>query len=195
MEGQSAWSVFINFKDRVSRTELSKAARYQARLQLATGFRDLPLANVSIATAESYFVLMKLALAYSDLEALESLLGKNYVRVTDELFHHALCQGQFDQLIQHLITAAKDQRRPTDEELVLFRGLAVPQDLTPIVKHSRHAVFHASATPNSLKLQSSPERRRLLLGLAYSTLASCEESFGRYVSSVRKRPKSSATKL
>jgi len=137
---------------------------------------------------------MKLALAYSALEALETLTGKNSVRVTDRLFHHALCQGQFEPLIQHLIAAAKDQRRPTDEELAMFRGLAVPQDLTPIVKHSRHAVFHASATPSSLKLQSSPEKRRLLLGLANSTLAACEKSFDRYVSSVRQRPKSSESK-
>jgi len=193
-EGPSSWNVFIKFKERVTRTELAKASRYRARLQLAIGFRDLPLANVSIATAESYFVLVKLALAYSALEALESLTGKNSVRVTDKLFHHALCQGQFEQLIQHLIAAAKDQRRPTDEELAKYMGLEAPQDLTPIVKHSRHAVFHASATPNSLKLQSSPERRRLLLGLANSTLAACENSFDRFVSSIKQRPKHSVTK-
>lgn len=189
-EGPSSWSLFIKFKDRMTGTEFAKASRYRARLQLAIGLRDLPLANVSLATAESYFVLMKLALAYSALEALESLIGKNSIRVTDRQFHHALCHGQFEKLIQHLIAAAKNQHRSTDGELAKFSGLSMPQDLTPIVKHSRHAVFHASATPNSLQLQSSPERRRLLLGLANSTLAACEKSFDRFVSGVRQRPRS-----
>lgn len=188
-EDPSAWKVFIKYQDRVTRSEFAKASRFRARLQLVVGFRDLPLAQVSAATAESYFVLMKLSLAYTTLEALESLLGKKSVRVTDKVFHSALSQGQFDALLKHFIEAAKEQPRPTDAELTGFLSASMTQDLTPIVKHSRHAVFHASATPNSLKLQGSPERRRLLLGLANSTIEACDKAFSRYVATMKQRPK------
>ena len=147
------------------------------------------LESISPATASSYFVLLKLSLAYSALEALESLTGKNSIRVRDQRFHIALSQHQFDKLIQHLIYAAKNQVRPTDGELEKYLVDKPDEDLTAIVKHSRHAVFHASITPNSLRLQNSIERRDLLLGLANSTILACESAFDTYVKKVRQRPK------
>lgn len=185
----SAWSSFIKYKDRVSATEFAKGAQYRARFKLATGFRNLLLSDVSPATAESYFVLIKLSLAYSAIEAVEALVGRNSVQVLDDEFHRALELGHFERFLKHLMLAASSQARPTDLELIDFSSGAVPKNLRPLVKHSRHVVFHASVTPSSLKLQNSPERRRLLLGLANATLDSCEQAFKRYVASVRQRPR------
>lgn len=189
IEAPSSWAIFIRFRDRVTSTEFIKASRYRARLKLASSFREIVLDNISPATASSYFVLLKLSLAYSALEALESLTGKNSIRVTDQRFHAALSQHLFDALIQHLVDAAKNQVRPTDAELEKFLVDKPDEDLTSIVKHSRHAVFHASITPNSLKLQNSSERRELLLSLANSTLLACERAFDAYVKRVKQRPK------
>ena len=173
----------------MSSTEFAKGARYRARLKLAKGLRNLPLSDVSEATTESYFVLLKLSLAYSALEALESLVGRGSIQVIDDRFHSALELGQFDRLVKHLVAAAKDQPRATDAELRAFCGSPIPKDLRPLVKHARHVVFHASVTPYSLKLQGSPERRKMILGLANATLDACEQSFTRYVQRVKQRPK------
>jgi len=185
----SCWSTLIKYRDRVSSNEFAKAARYRARHQLATAIRNLPIRELSTATVESYFVLVKLSLAYSAVEAVESLVGRNSVQVRDDEFHKALEDGQFDRLIKHLIIAAEAQSRPTDGELLAFCKATAPMDLRPLVKHARHVVFHASVTPSSLRLQSSPERRRLLLGLTNSTLEACERAFCRFVSRVQQRPK------
>jgi len=189
IEAPSSWAVFIKLKDRVSQTEFSKASRYRARLKLASSFKGIVLDNVAPATNGSYFALLKLSLAYSALESLESLTGKNSIIVTDRDFHQSICRREFDKLLRHLISAAKQQSRPTHGELEKYLLEDPDQDLTSIVKHSRHAVFHASITPNSLLLQSSQERRELLIGLANSTLFACETGFDKYVAKVRQRPR------
>ena len=133
--------------------------------------------------------MIKLSLSYSAVEAVEALVGKNSVQVLDVEFHTALESGQFERLVKHLISAASNQARPTEQELLDFSSAPAPENLRPLVKHSRHVVFHASVTPSSLKLQSSPERRKLLLGLANATLDACEQAFSRYVAKVQQRPK------
>jgi hypothetical protein len=99
----SSWSKVLLNRDVLSRQEFSRASKYRARYEFARDFRDLNIPEASDQTKESYFVLLKLGLAYSAIETLENLLGKGrQVVVRDAAFVAGLEFGEFDKLLAHL---------------------------------------------------------------------------------------------
>jgi hypothetical protein len=188
-QNAGAWDLLLEYKDRATRVEFSKAARYRARYKVAANLRSLPLDGLSNATAESYFVLVKLSFAYSAVEALESLTGKNSLEIEDPDFHEALAGGKLERFMRHLLEAARSQARSTGPELEPFLQSNPPKNIRAIVKHARHVVFHASITPSAIGLQGSTMRRQLILGLANATLAACEKKLRVFAKSLSHRPR------
>ncbi len=138
---------------------------------------------------------MKLALAYSALEACENLLGEGRkIKVLDSDFSAALESGEFRNLILHLDAVARAQaesRRPNDSKwrspLAPFSEEPYPKDLVVIAQHARHGVFHASLTPNRIGIPKSKTRKNLIVSLANSTLTAAHAEFGSWVKRVQRR--------
>ncbi len=153
------------------------AAKFKSRIDLVHSLRSIHFENISASTSDSYFVLLKLGLVQTCVEALETLLGDGRrVKVFDEDFYQHLSKGTFDQLLEHVTSHS---RRKTGRMGSLSKYLTQPPDpdLALLVRNARNITFHASATAHSLGLTSSRLRRELLLGLANSTLNAVEKEF------------------
>lgn len=183
------WDRLLKYRDRATKLEFSKASKFRARVKLTRGLRSISIPSLSTASAESYFVLTKLAFSYSAIEAVEFLSGRNTVKVSYQSARKALESGQFTQLVNQMVEIAGSLSRDTSSELKEYQSPKIPENLRPLVKHARHVMFHASATPNSLGLQNSTHRRELLLGLANATLAASERVFIRWLDSLENRPR------
>lgn len=187
----SAWSRVLMHRDVLTRQEFSRASQYRARYEFAKDFRDLSIPTASDQTRESYFVLLKLGLAYSAIETLENLLEqRRRVVVRDEAFVAALESGEFNKLLSHLRDRAKRNGRDNSKNLDKYEKPRPGENLADLVRHSRNVVFHGSITPTSIGLGSSKKRRGLVLGLANSSLVACNREFARWVTGIEKRPKS-----
>lgn len=173
---------YFEFQKRLESTRSTAAARAKARIDLAENFRNIKLGHLKDDSQESYFVLLKLGLAFTAVEAVEGVLGKgNRIVITDDAFRSAVQQGTFNKLVEHLYTQAdrtvkrRDKSR-SDEELPPFMNGSCPSDLAVLVRHSRNVVFHASMTPSTIGLAGAPVSRRLLLGLANQAIRAAEKT-------------------
>jgi hypothetical protein len=165
----------------LSATELNAARQVAARLNLARGLRRLEIDSLGQTSAEAYFALLKLSLAYSAADAMKTLDAGWQVVVVDHEMQRALSRGMFEDLLMHLRASADRQQKPNTKELVAF-GLGQPNlSLLTFVKHCRNVVFHASATPRTIGLASSKNRRELILGLANSTLLAVEKTLNSWL--------------
>jgi len=184
----SSWSKVLMRRDLLSKKEFSRASQYRARYEFARDFRDLIIPSASLETRESYFVLLKLGLAYSAIETLENLLEKRRrVVVKDEAFAAALESGEFDKLLSHLRDRATRNGHDNRIYLDKYDNPRPGENLADLVRNSRNVVFHGSITPNSIGLGASKRRRELVLGLANSSLFACNREFARWAKEIDKR--------
>jgi hypothetical protein len=171
------WSTLKACKSDLPPGTFDAAAKFKSRIDLVHSLRSINFENTSASTSDSYFVLLKLGLVQSCVEALEVFLGEGRrVKVFDDVFYQHLSQGTFNELLEHIMIHAE---RKTGKVGSLSKYLTVPPDpdLSLLVRNARNITFHASATANSLGLASSRRRRELLLGLANSTLTAVESEF------------------
>lgn len=179
------WEFVVQNRLALTSREFSALSRFKARFDFAHNLRSFSTLGISKPTEEAYFVLMKLGLAYSAVEALQLALGKGRnFKLEVSTLRAFVAAGELDALIKHLLAAAKQQKRDNSSELTVFLEPDCPSDLLPLVKHSRHVMFHGSATPNSLKLAGSKRRRQLILDLAIATLAMTEMELQKWLKTV-----------
>lgn len=184
----SSWSKVLMRRDLLSKKEFSRASQYRARYEFARDFRDLSIPTASAQTRESYFVLLKLGLAYSAIETLENLLERRRrVIVKDKAFAAALESGEFSKLLSHFRDRATRNGRNISIFLERYENARPGENLAELVRHSRNLVFHGSITPNSIGLGASASRRELVLGLANSSLIACNREFARWAKEIEKR--------
>jgi hypothetical protein len=184
----SSWSKVLLHRDVLSRQEFSRASQYRARYEFARDFRDFNIPKSSDQTKESYFVLLKLGLAYSAIEILENLLDRGRrVMVKDEAFAAALGTGEFRKLLSHLRNRANRNGSDNSKYLDKYEKPRPGENLADLVRHSRNVVFHGSITPTSIGLGSSKKRRELVLGLANSSLVACNREFARWAKEIEKQ--------
>jgi len=190
----SSWSKVVSHRDLLSQQEFTKASRYRARYDFAKEFRDISTPSVSQQTKESYFVLLKLGLAYSAIETLEKLLENGRrVAVRDEAFTAGLESGEFTKFLAHLQDRARRNEYDSSKYLEKYLNPKRNVDLADFVRHSRNVVFHGSVTPHSIGLSSSKNRRELVLSLANSSLVACNREFSSWAKRIENRAIHSST--
>ena len=164
-------------KELLDAEELACARQVAARINLAQGLRAVEIDSLGQASLDSYFVLLKLSLAYSAADAMKTLDASWNVKVIDPSMQQALAKGTFEALLVHLRLNSDRQKNSNSKELAGFGPGQANEELITLVKHCRHVVFHASAAPKTIGLAASKQRRALLLGLANATLSAVESTF------------------
>lgn len=71
----SAWKKFLTLKSSYNSSEFAAFSRYRARYNLARGLESITVAKMAQATEDSYFVALRVTLAYTALESLEKALS------------------------------------------------------------------------------------------------------------------------
>lgn len=175
----------IDLKEKLTAREFAALSRYKARLDFAHSLRSLNTLELSAATTDAYFVLTKLGLAFSAIEALRAAIGKDrqFVLRQSEV-QQAIESGELAALIQHLHRQAASQKRGNPKELEGYLNGQCDEDLLPLVKHARHVMFHGSVTPNTVSLAGSRKRRGVVLALATATLALTESELEHWLRTV-----------
>lgn len=159
----------------------SALTRFNARFNLATSFVGVTLAGASERTAQAYSSGIRVALAYSALEALDSALGKRIARVRmsdDELarkYRSHTCDGLRGLLEESTHESqVKAQLRHLTED-------PDADDVMPVATAVRHLVFHGDFTAHGSGAAQSAGVRKFLDGLADSLILRADDQFELYL--------------
>jgi hypothetical protein len=170
----SVWREVITARAELTPKEFAAASRFKARWEFASQLTMFSANSLQDRTLRGYFALTKLGLAYSAVEALQQTTGKgwNLFLRHDELAAR-IAGGELEKLIKHIQNAAqavaKKEKRTYKPEIEVYLTGEKQSDLLPLVKHSRHVMFHGAITPTSVAL-ANRQRQDLVLRLAEATL-------------------------
>jgi hypothetical protein len=153
-------------------------AKYIARADYVRGLRSTSIVGLAPAASEGYFVMLKLALAYSGLELAAAITSrKNSMGIQHSAFAQSLRRGDFDSLLRALDKGISARFRGLEaSHMVRFKTASDSQDLTKLVSALRNYMLHGSFTPNESGLAASKKRRELILALANTTLLASDEA-------------------
>jgi hypothetical protein len=130
-------------------------ARFAARYRFAGQLNNIELLNSSDSTTDSYLSAIRLALAYSALEALESELGKGSISIKSEKLALKI---KNDRLLKFRTFVVQSSEPALRRRLENFFGNKNNFDLRPVVEALRHAMFHGYFNPSSSGITSKSAR-------------------------------------
>jgi hypothetical protein len=161
--------------------------RFAARYRMSHGFRGVDLIGVSEATKSGFESGLRLTLAYSALETLESALPSDppRTRIADRALAGRLRNPSNRKLAELILEdrdSSKARKLAERIDVVMSGG---DDDLRPVVEKVRHLVAHGVFTAHGSGLASSAKRRLLIDDLADATLGASDERFTAWVNSIR----------
>lgn len=169
---QKYWRKLAELKNQLPEKQFARISKYQARSTYARELRSTRIQGLSPASAEGYFVMLKLSLAYSAIELIHPAVVTNLV-VTDSKVAAALIAGKFAKLID-AISNSSNGRDSKPEVTHAWAALADDQtNLLPLIKHCRHLMFHGAFSPNETGM-TLLSRQTLLLGLGLKALETAD---------------------
>lgn len=157
--------------------------RFAARYRAASQLRGVSFAGISEATAAGYTEALRVALAYSALDALETATGSNsrqpaitvHTPVLAAAFRTRRCDKLRDFLQGNL------GNKTLQERLAVLAGSDSATDVRPIVEGMRHLVFHGVFTPGGSGLGRSSWLRTFIADLAQEALDSIDQHFSAWL--------------
>lgn len=180
MANASSWNRYIRSLEKGGRPD-SAFARFNARFNLATSFEGVLFAGVSDRTVQAYSSGIRVALAYSALEALESALGKRIAqtRMPDESlarrYRSRTCNG-LRELLEESTHAAQVQH-----QLQVLAANQHADDVMPVAAAVRHLVFHGDFTAHGFGAAQSAVVRKFLEDLANALITRADDQFELYL--------------
>lgn len=184
MTDPSSWRKFVTLKSSYSASEFAAFSRYRARYKLAQGLDSITVEGMAQATVESYFVALRVTLAYTALESLEKALSVGPgTQVIDEKLLEQLLDKRNSEMCQALLESIDPDNHPREREK--FRKLldGESKNLRSAAYAIRNLMAHGVLTANRLGLDKSKARRQLLNDLADCVLAAADKRFTKCVSS------------
>lgn len=179
MTNASCWSRYISSLGEAGPT--SALARFNARFNLATSFEGVTLAGTSERTAQAYSSGIRVALAYSALEALDSALGKRVARarMPDEAlartYRSRTCDG-----LRELLGGATHASQ-VQAQLRHLTDVQDADDVMPVAAAVRHLVFHGDFTAHGSGAAQSAGVRKFLDDLAAALILRADDQFELYL--------------
>lgn len=165
---QKYWRKLNEIKSELPEKHFARISKYQARSTYARELRSTRIQGLSPASADGYFVMLKLSLAYSAIELIHPKVINSLV-VTDVKVSAALKAGKFNKLVD----AISDSSKATNSKPEVTHAWASESDsqtnLLPLIKDCRHLMFHGAFSPSETGL-TAISRRTLLLGLGIRSL-------------------------
>ena len=179
----SSWRKYLAQEPNHDPEDFAAFSRYRARYKLAHGLDSITVEGMAQATEESYFVALRVTLAYTALESLETALSDGpgtqvqNAKILERLLHERnseMCQALLESIDPDTHQRERDKfRKLLDGESKNLRSAAYA---------IRNLMAHGVLTANRLGLDKSKARRQLLNDLADCVLAAADTRFTKYVS-------------
>jgi len=184
------WPEYVRQVESASETIDPFLANAAARYRFASTLDGLSTPGLTIGTEQGYFVVTKLAFAYTSLEALERGLNlftkEKKAQIIDFRVAKALHTGKFAGALRQIEDAAEDGRKhkvAADLEK-LFQDHE-SGNVRVFVEGLRNCLFHGKFTPSKSGLTANIGNRNLILGLAEQVLLTTDDVLGAWVKSRR----------
>lgn len=167
------WCKLSGIKSQVPEKHFARISKYQARSAYTRQLRSTKIDDLSSATAEGYFVMLKLSLAYSSIELINPSVINN-LKVVSQSTAKMILAGKFDFLIGAMVKSPKvrNYKSATDEWRA---SLQLDSDLLPYIRQARHLMFHGAFSPSEAGLTTLAKQSQLLT-LAEEALAQADEA-------------------
>jgi len=180
----SAWRKFVAQKSSYSANEFAAFSRFRARYKLAHGLDSITVKSMAEATVDSYFVALRVTLAYTALESLENALsiGPGTQVHNSKLLERLLHERNSD-MCQALLDSIDPKTHPKERKKFQKLLAGESKNLRSAAYAIRNLMAHGVLTANRLGLDKSQARRKLLNDFAECVLATADTRFSKYVSS------------
>jgi len=135
-------------------------------------------------SSDSYYVLLKLALLYSAVEAWERLTGKGLFMVSDQELSESLAgDPAWKHFWERLMSVTSSSKLKTSLQAFYDRETS---DLIPLLTAIRHGFFHPGLTATNSTLVAKPKLRELLLKTHARVEGALIESFEDWASKMER---------
>jgi len=180
----TSWKKFVALKASYSASEFAAFSRFRARYKLAHGLESITVERMAQATVDSYFVALRVTLAYTALESLESaLLVGPGTQVTDEKLLKQLLAERNSEMCKALLKSIDPKSHLKEREKFQKLLDGESKNLRFAAYAVRNLMAHGVLTANRLGLDKSKARRKLLDDLAECVLTAANTRFKKHVSS------------
>lgn len=153
--------------------------RFAARFRMAAGMRSVAYPGMGAATAEGYSVALRVALAYTALEAWEKAMGlAKQTVIEDDVLAGDFRNAELSRLREHLLGASRSGMR--GRVALVVAGEEVT-DVRPLAEALRNVVFHGDFTPGGAGLTRSAAARAWARRLSQAVLGTVEADFQAWV--------------
>jgi hypothetical protein len=138
-----------------------KVANFGVKYRLAQDLKSSAFEGDTAAT-DAYYVLLKLSILYSAIEALELIVGKGEVSICDGLtvreFRETEEWQPFLKVLDEVVSSSK-----LKGQLDRMGREGGHDDLRPVFESVRHGFFHPGLTAQNSTLTANPKLRLFLL--------------------------------
>lgn len=180
----TAWKTYRVYVADGSLPEDGDFNRYAARYRVASKLQEVRFTDLAEATARGYTEALRVALAYSALEALETAVAASSKRPAITVHSPALAAAfRADRCgkLRDLLQAQLDNKGLKTRLVDLARG-DHGDDVRPVVEGIRHLVFHGVFTPGGAGTSRSKWSQDFLAGLGREVLDSTDQHFTAWLS-------------
>lgn len=188
MTSPASWTSFVALCPNDAIRNASQLSRFKARYSLAINFQELTLSQGSQGLQDSYSSALRVTLAYTALESLETALG---TRNQTSIFNNEIAQEfrnpRNAKLMKALIYGQSKRDMTTSQKELARFSRNESDDLRPIVYSIRNLMSHGTLTAAGLDLSPSKTRRALLDRLAIATLEGTNDRFTKHVLKLRRK--------
>lgn len=154
--------------------------RFAARFRMASGMRSVAYPGMGRVTAEGYSVSLRVALAYTALEAWERAMDiAKHTVINDQELAEDFRGPDLGRLREHLLTAS---RSGLLSRVTLVVEADDVSDVRPLSEAVRNVVFHGDFTPGGAGLTRSAAARVWTWNLSQVVLDTVERDFEAWVS-------------
>jgi hypothetical protein len=159
-----------------------KVADFGVKFRLAQDLRSSAFEGDS-AASDSYYVLLKVSILYSAVEALERIIGKEVVSFPDWPTASQLRETEAWRPFLNKLEQVVDSKN-LKESISNLGADARHDDLRPLIQAIRHGFFHPGLTAENSTLTAQPKLRQLLLKTCDSISTMLDEIFGEWTQSL-----------
>ena len=156
--------------------------RFRARYGLAVGFVSMESVNISPNVSAGYDAALRVTLAYSALEVLESAIGcVNQVEVNSVACADGLRSERMIKLRDTLLREGKRDKKQLMRDLETLYADNEIRDVRPAVERIRNQFSHGVFTPSAAGLDKSRHARAIVEELAACTTSATDARFNAWV--------------
>ncbi len=184
MTDPSSWRKYLALELSHDAADFAAFSRYRARYKLAHGLDSITVEGIAQATEESYFVALRVTLAYTALESLETALSDGPgTQVQNPKLLTRLLHERNSEMCQALLESIDPRTHANEREKFQKLLSGESKNLRSAAYAIRNLMAHGVLTANRLGLDKSRARRQLLNDLADCVLTAADARFTKHVSS------------